>query len=557
MLRRLGLLVVCLPALAAAQSAEEALFEDWTHHAGLDGVRGKRVTFADLDADGRPDAIIGCTRIFMNGKGGQFERSSTDGELLPEGARAPGCVQVGDINRDGRLDLFLGRSTDLSNPKFRDDGLRNELWLQGEGGSWRRVEGSVVGQRAETTITACFLDFNRDGRLDLFVGNAYAPHRKSFEASPDRLYRGKGDGTFVEVTKKAGLEGIEAPGRRESRKPTYGVTHGDWDNDGWQDLFVMTYGRQWNRLWRNKGDGTFEDVAAATRFDGDADRSGKYPDRVRRRTERPFRANGNTFDAALADFDGDGDLDCFLADITHWWAGSSSDPSVLLVNEGAKGDWKFRRDPDRIRRAHRTRGWNQGDLHAGWLDVDNDGRLDLVIASSDYPDDQILRLWHQLPDGRFEDWTARLGFRWMNASQISFADFDRDGATDILVGTSNMRLTDEQRKEHDLSVGLFRNTAAARTGNRFFNLRLGGQAIGARVTIRCGDRRQLREVQGGLGHAGHRDDTDCRFGVGKATEVDEVEVRWPDRKRTVQTFRGVATNRFYRLTRGGQLIALD
>ena len=541
------------PATTENDKAGPPLFDDVTRDVGLEGVESSRVAFADLNSDGRPDAIIGQTKVFLNERGRRFVRSGLDRVLAPDGVRGPNVVQVGDVNNDGRPDLYLGRYTDLSNEKFQDDGLRSEIWLGDGKGGFARKEDSGVGKHAETTIAACFLDFDRDGNLDLFVGNAYTAYGKSYEAFPDRLYRGRGNGTFEDVTERAGLLGVAEPGHRDSRKPTYGVTHADWNNDGLQDLLVATYGRQWNRLWRNNGDGTFTDVAEQTGFDGDEDSSGKYPAAVEREDEKPFRANGNTFDSAVADFDNDGDVDCFLAEITHWWAGSSSDLSVLLINQGKGGGYAFRRDSNRIARHHATERWNQGDLYAGWLDVDNDGYLDLLIASSDYPDEQILRLYHQRPDGGFEEWTDRLGFRWINASQLSLADFDRDGATDILLGTNNMRLTEEQRKEHGLSVGLFRNTAAARLGNRFLNVRLMGQAIGARVTVVTGKHRQMRGVYGGLGHAGHRDDTDCRFGVGKAETADLVEVRWPDAKGSVQRFNKVKTNRFYRLEKGGKL----
>ncbi|MBI4615781.1 MAG: CRTAC1 family protein [Planctomycetes bacterium] len=544
---------VALALSLPARAQEGPLFENATAAAGLAGVEGARVAFADLDGDGDPDAILDQTKVFHNNGAGRFARSDGDAPLQPEGARRADVVQVGDVNGDGFADLYLGRSTDLSGDGAKDDGLRSEIWLADGKGGFARKEDSGVGARAETTISACFLDYDRDGNLDLFVGNAYVAYGKSLEAFPNRLYRGKGDGTFEDTTERAGLLGVAEPGRADSRRPTYGVAHTDWNDDGLQDLLVCTYGRQWNRLWKNGGDGTFTDVAPETSFDGDDDESGKYPEGIDREDEAPFRANGNTFDCAVADFDGDGDMDCFLAEITHWWAGPSSDLSMLLVNQGKDGAWRFRREPDRIGRVYAAPDWNQGDLHAGWLDIENDGLLDLAIASSDYPDQQILRLWHQESDGSFVAWTDRLGFSWVNASQISFADFDRDGATDMLVGRNHMRLTPEQRTANPLAVGLFRNLAAARAGNRFLSLRLSGQAVGARVTLFAGGRRQTREVHGGLGHAGHRDDAECRFGVGKAAKVDRLEVRWPDAAGTIQVFEDIETNRFYRLAHGGKL----
>ncbi len=553
---------------SGTEEAPPPLFENVAAAAGLTGVQGTRVAFADLDRDGYPEAILDRTLVFLNRPSGSrriLVRSDADAPLQDEGGRRADVVQVGDVNGDGIPDLFLGRKTDLAKEGFKDDGLRHEIWLGDGKGGFARVKEPGLPPDAENIVSACFVDADNDGILDLFLGNSYVEYGKSYRAFPDRLCRGKGDGTFEDVTGKAGLLGTDTVGRKDSRRPTFGVTHTDWNNDGWQDLMAMTYGRQANRLWRNNADGTFTDVAEETTFDGDADRSGQYPEVVKRKMQRedepPFRSHGNHFDCAVADVDGDADMDCFLATIQHGWAGSSSDPSMLLVNRGKAGGWAFQREPDRIPRAPVALNTNHGDLHAGWIDVDNDGRLDLLIASSDYPDAQLLQLYRQEPDGTFADWTPRLGLRWVNAAQISLGDFDRDGATDILVGTSNMRLTKEQQEAHSLDVGLLRNLEAARAGNGFLNLRLVGgglgranrDAVGARVTIWTGGQGQTREVYGGLGCAGHRDDTDCRFGVGKARMVDRIEVRWPDRNGTVQAFTQVPASRFYVLEQGGAL----
>ena len=549
--------------LLFAPAAQDACFEDWSARAGVQGVAAPTVCFADLNNDGWPDVIANRTQVYLSDRGKKLVRHAISDTLQPKGTRDAQAVQVGDVNNDGNLDLVLCFMTDLSNKDVKDDGRRNELWLGDGKGGFKKVAKPGWGTEATLTATACFFDFDRDGKLDLYVGNWYARPWQSEEAQVSRLYRGKGDGTFEDVTEKAGMLGIAEAGKRESRKPVFGATSTDWNNDGWPDLLVCVYGRQWNQLWRNNGDGTFTDVAEQTTFDGDEDASGKYSDEVKQlfanrgqqlNDDPPCRANGNTFDCAVADFDCDGDMDCFLGEIAHWWAGPSSDPSMLLENLGKGKEWAFRRDAKRIPRTHPEANWNWGDLHVGWLDVDNDGWQDLVIASSDYPDEQILKLYHQKPDHSFEDWTEKLGFRWVSASQISFGDFDRDGATDILVGRNHMRFSAEQQKQYPLSVGLFRNTIAAKCGNTFFTLRLGGQAVGARVRIWTGDHLQTREVYGGLGHAGHRDDTDCRFGVGKAAVVDKVEVRWNDGM-TVQTFEKVASGKFYTLAKGGKLVS--
>jgi hypothetical protein len=371
------------------------------------------------------------------------------------------------------------------------------------------------------------------------------------------LYRGRGDGTFEDVTKQAGLEGNATPELRDSRRPIFCATHTDWNNDGLQDLVLGTYAGRWNMLWRNNGDGTFTDVAKETGFD--CDTRGRWfayggPDSE--------YCNVFLFSCPFADFDCDGDMDCFQATIRHWdWR--AVDPSMMLVNQGKDGGWKFERDPWRIPRAApkvnvQSTEENWGDLHAGWLDVDNDGWQDLVVASSDYPDPQLFKLYRQKPDsgGQFEDWTDRLGFTWVQATGISFADVDRDGATDVLISRWHMRFDEALQKKYPAVIGLYRNLEAARAGNRFFNLRLEGQAVGARVTVTTGKHSQIREVYGCLGIGGHRDDSDCRFGVGKANLIDRVEVRWPDKANTMQVFEKVDPNRFYTLKKGGILVAV-
>ena len=345
--------------LAADENLGPPLFEDVTQAVGLRGVEAVRVAFADLNGDGYADALIGRTNVFLNERGRRFVRFEGGRALAPEGVRGPNVVQLGDVNNDGRLDAYVGRYTELAKEGYEDDGLRSEIWLGDGRGGFARKDHSGVETPAETTIAACFVDYDRDGHLDLFIGNSYVVYGQGYEAFPDRLFRGRGDGTFEGVTERAGLLGVAETGQRDSRRPTYGVTHADWNNDGYQDLLVASYGRQWNRLWRNNGDGTFTDVAVETTFDGDADRNGFYPAAIERAAERPFRANGNTFDVAVADFDNDGDVDCFLAEITHWWAGSSSDLSMLLVNQGAGGAFAFRRSPARIERPHTAERWNQ------------------------------------------------------------------------------------------------------------------------------------------------------------------------------------------------------
>jgi hypothetical protein len=353
---------------------------------------------------------------------------------------------------------------------------------------------------------------------------------------------------------------VPEPARPNSSRPSYGVTHADWNNDGWPDLLQMAYGRQWNYLWRNEGDGTFTSVGIETGFSGDEITHGKYPRWVGRPPEQPFRSNGNTFDCAVGDYDNDGDLDLFLGEIQHAWAGEASDPPSVLENLGEEGGWKFKRHPvqeflpPREFRGNSPRSINYGDLHAAWLDVDNDTRLDLLIGSGDYPDGQYLRLYHQQADGSFAERTVEAGFDWEGCGDLSIGDFDRDGDVDILAGRSFMRLNKAHREKYMggitvNEVGLFRNDIGNRSGNHWLNVRLVGRGanrsgIGARIEVVTGDTTQIREIRGGSGLANHQDPPEACFGLGGARKVDRLVVRWPEKDSRPQVFTDLPADRF-------------
>ncbi|MHC5081702.1 MAG: CRTAC1 family protein, partial [Planctomycetota bacterium] len=539
--------------------------------------------------------LLGTDRVFLNraageGPGGRkfLDGTETSGlpEVLPrkEGEKPPQFCLAGDVDNDGDVDLFVARYCEPEKPAkgvskgipkteggrlipgWKDRGSRSGILLNDGKGTFRPFPFSGVGEPAETTCAAVVMDFDADGLLDLFTGNFYVAYAWSYDAYPDRLYKGVGGGRFVECTSRAGLLTFRQAGYRNSSRPTYGVAHCDWNGDGWQDLLVCAYGRQWNNLWKNNGDGTFTEVGGSTGFDGDDQRDGVYPKGIGRRKESPFRANGNMFSVACGDFDCDGDVDLFLGEITHWWAGPSSDRSDLLVNLGPAKAWRFSREGESrgiVRKHANPRGWNQGDIHVGWLDVDNDGLLDLLIAASDYPDDQFLRLYLQKEDHTFTDATEAAGFAWRNPTGISFGDFDRDGRVDILVGNNNMRLTAGQRKGRVLEAALFHNRAAPE--NHFLAVRLSGRGegganrmgIGARIEVRVGERTLVREIYGGGGHCGQQNMPVAHFGLGRADRVDLLRVRWPDRAHTAQIFRNLEADAFILIREGSDHVQVE
>jgi hypothetical protein len=575
--------------VAASPQDDAPRFVEAADRLGLGGVPAYRVFMTDVDDDGYPDAIVqirdakgpvnpgGVARLFLNvadprAPGGRgFRQVPGALDRITEGRRDSTrntgvFVVAGDIDNDGRLDLFRAcYQEQADHPEFPDTGERSAVALGDGKGGFSVVARSGVGEDGPvTTCGAALFDFDRDGRLDMFVGNWYVSFGRGLESHPDRLYRGDGTGRFKDITESAGLMTARAAGRPDSSRPTYGVSHTDVDNDGHPDLLVSTYGRQWNRLWRNTGRRNFVEWGPRTGFDGDEDRSGVYPDWTKedrrigtRSPEAPFRANGNSFSAVPADFDGDGDIDLFCCEIAHGWAGPSSDLTALLVNSGEAGGWKFSRVSAPFERPKRNKWWNQGDYLASWGDFDNDGLLDLALCSGSYPDNQRLRVYRQRKDRSFEDVTAAWGIDFPDAWHMSVADVDGDGALDIVAtghpASWNKRSGDvlavwlNRAPRRNRWIALTLEGAAGRPGSQ------GGanrSAIGARVRIAAGGVTQTREVLSSLGHFGSHSPLTQHFGLGEADIVEVVEVFWPDAEGTRQTFVGLKPNAHYRLVQG-------
>jgi hypothetical protein len=579
----------------AAEPPEPPWFANVAPEAGLTGA-ATDVAFVDLDGDGFLDVVLDRRRFLLSGKGAKFTPHETHGLPYPEiervpldangnpdrakavkGPFVPQYLYFADVDNDGDADALPGVHSwwERLDPAKGwvavpecDPGVRSAVWLNDGKGRFARgpESGYTAKDAAAPAMALAVTDFDLDGFLDLYEGGEYRQYGQRYDCGVDRLFRGDGKGGFTDVTKKAGLLTEPEPGKPRSSRPSYGVTSCDFDNDGWPDLLELAYGRQWNLLWRNRGDTTFEEVGMATGFAGDGIIHGKYPDWVGRPPEPPFRSNGNTFDCAIGDYDNDGDLDLFLGEIAHAWAGEASDPPSVLENLGPEEGFRFKRHPvqtflpPREFREKEPRNRNYADLRAAWLDADLDGRLDLLIASGDYPDGQYLRLYRQEEDGTFTEATDRAGFAWEGCGSISIGDFDRDGDPDILAGRSFMRLGQAHRDQYMGGItvnepALFRNDVGNRSGNHWLTVRLAGKTanrsgIGARVSVTAGGVTRIRELRCGSGLGNHQDPPEACFGLGKETKVTKLAVRWPDSKRSEQSFADLPADRHVTVEQG-------
>lgn len=517
-------------------------------------MTGCGVAFFDYDQDGWLDLfLVNSTRfqldpsqarpgnyLFHNNRDGTFTDVTARAGLVHSGW-GQGCC-IGDYDNDGFEDLFVTYWGE--NALFRNLGNGTFANMTQQAGL------SLDGQRRWNT-GCCFLDYNRDGHLDLFVANyiqfdpkddpgagasdycrlkgfPVACGPRGFKGGVNLLYRNRGDGRFEDVTlgsgvgKPAGPQSTAFVPANWRPRGTYGfaAVSADFDNDGWPDIYVACDSAP-SLLYRNNHDGTFREVGveAGCAYNEDGiEQAG--------------------MGAAAADYDGDGWIDIVKTNF-------SDDTSSLYRNLGQASfeDLSF---ASGIGVNTQFLGWG-----AGFVDVDNDGWRDIFLANGHiYPGiDRHLRhlryhqrnlLYRNDGKGRFLDISLKSGsgLRLEKSSRgCAFGDFDNDGDVDILIGNINDAPT--LLRNDSPALNWIKVRCIGTVSNR--------SGIGTRVRITAGSRVQIDEVQSGSSYLS-QNDLRLHFGVGTAAIIDRLEVRWLSGK--TESFTGLPVNRLYYLEEG-------
>jgi hypothetical protein len=410
-------------------------------------------------------------------------------------------LATGDINNDGWVDLFVSN--------FGQD----RLLLNNCDGTFTDVSERLQPDHGLWSQSAAFLDFDRDGWLNLWIceyvqfnlrisvkcrsagGQLDYCGPQVYTPERDRLLRNRGDGTFEDLSAASGI--ASEPG------PSLGLVSADFNGDGWIDVYIANDGAP-NFLWINQQDGTFLNDAilagCAVNRDG-----------------APEASMG----VDAADFDGDGDEDLFMTHLLN-------EKNTLYVNDGNGlfSDNTGQHGLDGVSRGHTGFG-------TGWLDYDNDGWLDLFAANGavrtneglaregeSYPFQQPNQLFHNLADGTFEEYSVGAPFEIAEVSRgLALADADNDGNTDLLLlnnsGPARLLINQVGQNKHWL-------------GLRLVDADSKRDQLGAHVAVlRTGQPTLWRRVRADASYLSANDPR-VLVGLGENAAFDKVQAYWPD-----------------------------
>ena len=490
----LMLLISCIyPKIALSQ----VTFTDVTETANVDNsARGMGAAWGDYNNDGMIDIYVSNYKdkniLYRNNGSGVFSDVTDAADVGNTDASAD--IAWGDYNNDGFLDLFLVNDV---GPGF---GAKKVLYKNNGDGTFTNVAKEAGVENIAFGMGGAWSDYNNDGYLDAFVTNN--AHVMICEGQHNKLFRNKADGTFEDVTDTAGVGDLGNG---------MGAAWCDYDNDGYQDLYVLNFDNSNlpspentpSILYKNNGNGTFTEITS---------------------TAGAGNALGG-FGVAWGDYNNDGNMDVFIANLMDVLPSAKN---VLFMNNG-DGTFSDVTDSAGV-------GDEDESTEVTWVDYDNDGDLDLHVVNGGIGASQACVLYRNNGNGTFTDIAEEAGIRYIgHAEGASWGDYDNDGDMDLYLVNyrePNVLYRNNGNSNHWIIIKTV-GTKSNRAG------------IGARVKVTTGTISQIREVDGGSGFCS-QDSLWVHFGLNSYETIDTLEIRWPGGK--VQTLSGVKADQILTIT---------
>lgn len=471
----------------------------------VDGGRGS--AWGDYDNDGDEDIVAVGTyqphTLYRNNGDGTFTNVAAQAGIAdPRGGWGS---LFADYDNDGYLDLYITRGG-------WSGAAENTLYHNNGDGTFTDVTHAAGVADPQSSFCAAWADYDNDGYLDLYIADGVIG-----DGAANVLYHNNGDGTFTNTAESAGVA---------NTGNSLGTAWGDYDKDGYIDLHVVNFGQS-NVLYRNNGDGTFTDVTPTTGMN------------------IPVTDAFVTF---FLDVDNDADLDLFISNSGSFQAFIAGQITGTAPHDGDRqvlyrnnGDGTF---TDVTRESGLYHAF--GAMGANFGDIDSDGYLDIYLATGAPQMGRLERdaLFRNNGDGTFTDATFALGLGNIGKGHgVTFGDVDTDGDVDIYVPVGGAFIGDQWHNIFYQNAG---------SGNNWLTLKLVGvksnrDGIGAKVTLRVGNRVIYREVSGGCGF-GSTNSLSLEIGLKAHTKVDTLEIVWPSGQ--VDIHRNLSVNQRLVFTEG-------
>lgn len=502
-------------------------FVDKTEEYGLTGYKAIAMNAVDLNFDGHTDLVLMPNfygrPVFLIFDPSERKFKPWDHDPLPNDFEAS-FILINDINNNKIPDLIVGvlnQKSEMQKHPIRlyDGKIENKKLTFSP-------DPNFIKLPPKPTSSISLIDYNLDGFLDIFIGNWFDRVGNDYIPSGDYLIQNNKGASFEDVSAKLENEQrkTEAQIYPPESRPTYGSSTCDIDQNGFPDILTSSSNGHKNKLWMNLGEAAFgerlfKDIGPESLYA--ADPNGLLLP----------SGGGRTFFSACADYNSDQIMDIFVGELSHAYDNDSVDRSSILT--GTKSTYP----PYFMRTEYlsdvNSESWNQGDRRGVWADMNNDGRIDLLVDNSGFPPHSRLVLFEQDETKAFVNKALEYGIDFVNPTATITIDLNKDGRMDIISAQNNIRRADLSPR-----LFVFENNIPM-NGNKAVRIHLDGtrsnsQGIGAMVMLYTMKEKekfiQSRWVEYSQGGLPSQNESGVHFGVHSSHNILGVKVRWPIRR---------------------------